>query len=342
MFVLTISFLILLIGCTDNTADVSVKPNSMDSSNRLVVRIKSPEPVSSVVTVEPSIYQPVHFNVLNSGNTSLEGVSPRLPCACQIKQPLPDVLEAGAEAPVIITMLTPFAGLQNHSIEFTDSAGKPFGKVNFTFKVLGEVPRFKRPLQRLEFVHIAGEESKRFVEVRTIESLSKPAWITNATSSNVDYLQVIRTEMSDHVSSDREFTERVYRIYVDLVSDDLGKKYVDVQLESRGSSAFIGILPIEVDCKPRALLIPENIVFDTFQDGQNVTRDIQLISRVGRDYYEITTYDSSLFSIIQKEPHLWEVGINKKPPENINTLIQFVSNREDIVNLPVKVIVSPE
>jgi hypothetical protein len=328
-----------LAGCRQEVrpADISV-PTSNLAEDSSVISLVSPD---SIIEAEPNILHELQLTVMNTGKEDLMGVTPRLPCSCHLVSPLPRSFAAGSNETLIFKVLTPIAGNQLREIDFVDHRGNHVGTVAIEFHVSGEVPRLSRPVRTVHLMHVVNENEMHSVEIEAIENAESPHFLQEAFAADPNIAIVHKIDLTEIPSFDKNFVLRKYRIPVQVITKSPGTVTTNIRLQLSSQVKECAI-PLAIDTKPRAQLLPRELVIHSSEDPSTDTMNatFQLISRIPGDVYDIQQYDEDVLSVVRvpsAHHQKWAVHVKHRNPVLTHTKITLISHSGDHAELPVKI-----
>lgn len=325
------------LGCSRESRDAVTKSEVLSDGQMTGEIVLASE--ASVIEASPNVLHEVQLEIKNVGKRNLTGVSPRLPCRCNIVEPLPDVFPSGSTNTVTLRVLTPFAGSLIKEIEFFDDAEIRVGSVQVAFQILGDVPRLAHAVKPVWFRHVAGAASSFLVEFETVERLGAPDFITELSVMNGSGVSIEKPICLTVANIDREVVLRKYRFPVKVDADE----DVNVGLRVRFSNDESGdTFPMKVEVLPRAHLIPRQLVINTsdIEAGKFREATFRLVSRISGDVYRIESFDRDLLSICEEDSadrQNWTVKIVRPDVTDVTTTVTLVSNSGDRKDLLVSI-----
>lgn len=329
---------LFLMGCGKDLGAGADSKGARIASTSQVIQLVSP---TSVVEAQPSIQHELQVTLKNVSDKALLGVVPKLPCRCQIVDPLPSVFPAGATNTITFRVLTPFAGTQLSEIEFADDQKKVVGTVRITFHVSGEVPRLVREIRPTNIICIAGERVTRYVQVETIEASGVAPFISDASSADSSVLTLQKPSITDTPSSDKQFVQRAYRFPAQVPVQTIGDTNTEIKLKLSDGRAVL-VMPTSIQVQSRAHLIPDNLSISAAEvaKGGSAESTFQLISRVLGDKYEVDKFDSRLLAVRKSanaNRQQWTISVLRHDPTITQTTISLISTAGHRVELPMHI-----
>lgn len=239
----------------------------------------------------------LEYELTNAGNTALEGLSLRLPCACQIDQKPPARLAPGETARIAFHLSAPPAGMHELTA-MIQQAGRsdPLLAMPNRIQAKMPVPGWLTEPRDLQLRFVEGHSQSAEVILQTIEMRDAAPWLEAITIEPPDRMSLAVSHSDDFRVQDPQLCIRKYQLRFSAADLVVGQYRGLVRIRASGADPSKGVaITCTAEVLPRLSVFPKTLTLGA-GDRERVGR-VVLVDRAGTGADIEVVYNSAYLNV---------------------------------------------